>query len=162
MILALTLDAIWSVLEDVKDPEIPAVSVVEMGIVRDVAIEGNRVIVTITPTFSGCPALQVMQEDVISRVRQLGVTEVETRIVLSPPWTTEWITEEARAKLRSVGLAPPPHHTGDLSLALMEMVACPYCGSKNTSVRNTFGPTLCRAIFYCNACQQPFEQFKPL
>jgi len=158
----LTLDAIWTALEDVKDPEIPVVSVVEMGIVREVAVDGDRVVVTMTPTFSGCPALRVMEDDIANRVRALGVTKVEVRIILSPPWSTEWITEKARAKLKSVGLAPPPRHDGDLSLVLMELVACPYCDSKNTSIRNTFGPTLCRAIFYCNACQQPFEQFKPL
>lgn len=158
----ITLDAIWKALDDVKDPEIPVVSVVEMGIVRDVAVDGGRVIVTMTPTFSGCPALRVMEDDIVNQVHALGVAEVGIQIILSPPWSTEWITEEARAKLKSIGLAPPPRHSGDLSLVLMDPVACPYCDSKNTSIRNTFGPTLCRAIFYCNNCQQPFEQFKPL
>jgi ring-1,2-phenylacetyl-CoA epoxidase subunit PaaD len=158
----LTLETIWKALEDVKDPEIPAVSVVEMGIVRDVVVDGDRVVVTMTPTFSGCPALRVMEDDIACRVRALGARDVDVQIVLSPPWSTEWITDEARTKLKSVGLAPPPHHDGDLSLVLMDPVACPYCDSKNTSIRNTFGPTLCRAIFYCNNCRQPFEQFKPM
>lgn len=158
----LTLDAIWAALDDVKDPEIPVVSVVEMGIVRDITLEGERVIVTITPTFSGCPALVAMQEGIETRLRDIGFTEVEVRTVLSPPWTSEWIAEGARAKLREFGLAPPPHHNGDFTLVLLDQVACPYCGSQDTSLRNSFGPTLCRAIFYCNSCQQPFEQFKPL
>jgi ring-1,2-phenylacetyl-CoA epoxidase subunit PaaD len=154
--------AIWAALEDVKDPEIPVVSVVEMGIVRAVAVEGGAVIVTITPTFSGCPALAAMQQGIVERLHQAGVADVEVRTVLSPPWTTEWISEGARQKLRGFGLAPPPHHDGDFTLVLLDQVACPYCGSKDTSLRNSFGPTLCRAIFYCNHCQQPFEQFKPL
>jgi ring-1,2-phenylacetyl-CoA epoxidase subunit PaaD len=158
----LTPETIWAALDDVKDPEIPVVSVVEMGIVRDVIVADGRVTVTITPTFSGCPALHTMQEGILSKVRQLGADQVEIRVVFSPVWTTEWIAEPARDKLRAFGLTPPPRHDGDLSLALLEPVVCPYCGSKNTSIRNSFGPTLCRAILYCNACQQPFEQFKPL
>jgi ring-1,2-phenylacetyl-CoA epoxidase subunit PaaD len=158
----ITVERIWAALDEVKDPEIPVVSVVEMGIVRGVAVEGDVVTVTITPTFSGCPALITMQDDIKARLRQMGVAEPQVRTVLSPPWTTEWIGEEARTKLQSFGLAPPPRHDGDFTLVLLDQVACPYCGSKDTSLRNSFGPTLCRAIFYCNACQQPFEQFKPL
>jgi len=162
MVTSVSPEAVWAALEDVKDPEIPVVSVVEMGIVRDVALDGDAVIVTITPTFSGCPALAAMQAGIIERLTQMGIPRVEVRTVLSPPWTTEWIAEEAREKLRGFGLAPPPRHDGDFSVVLLDQVACPYCGSKDTSLRNSFGPTLCRAIFYCNHCQQPFEQFKPL
>ncbi len=157
-----TPESIWIALDEVKDPEIPVVSVVEMGIVRNVTVEGSKVIVSITPTFSGCPALHAMQEDIASCLNAMGFDSVEIKVVLSPPWSTEWIAEEARAKLESFGLAPPPRHSGDVSLVLMEPVACPYCGSKNTLLRNSFGPTLCRAIYTCNACRQPFEQFKPL
>jgi ring-1,2-phenylacetyl-CoA epoxidase subunit PaaD len=160
--MIISTDSIWSALEDVKDPEIPVVSVVEMGIVRAVTREGERVIVTITPTFSGCPALVAMQQGIEARLHQMGIAQVEIRTVLSPPWTTEWIGDETREKLRQFGLAPPPRHDGDFTLVLLDQVSCPYCGSKDTSLRNSFGPTLCRAIFYCNACQQPFEQFKPL
>jgi ring-1,2-phenylacetyl-CoA epoxidase subunit PaaD len=158
----IALDSLWQALEDVKDPEIPVVSVVEMGIVRDISVEDEQVIVTITPTFSGCPALIAIQDGIKARLRQMGITQPEVRTVLSPPWTTEWISEAARAKLQAFGLAPPPHHGGDFTLVLLDSVACPYCGSQDTSLRNSFGPTLCRAIFYCNHCQQPFEQFKPL
>ncbi len=156
------LEAIWRALEDVKDPEIPVVSVVEMGIVRDVAMAGDTIVVTITPTFSGCPALDAMRQGIAERLLRMGIDRVEVRTVLSPSWTTEWIGEETRAKLKSFGLAPPPRHDGDFTLVLLDQVECPYCGSKDTSLRNSFGPTLCRAIFYCNACRQPFEQFKPL
>lgn len=156
------LEAIWAALDEVKDPEIPAVSVVDMGIVRGVAVEAEQVIVTITPTFSGCPALAAMQEGIVERLSRLGLPLVEVRVVLSPPWTTEWIGEAARAKLKAFGLAPPPRHDSDFTLVLLDPAECPYCGSKDTSLRNGFGPTLCRAIYTCNACNQPFEQFKPL
>ena len=155
-------EAVWAALDEVKDPEIPAVSVVEMGIVRTVEVEAERVVVTITPTFSGCPALAAMQAGIAERLNGLGIGQVDIRIALSPPWTTEWIGEAARAKLKAFGLAPPPRHDGDFTLVLLEPAECPYCGSKDTRLRNSFGPTLCRAIYTCNACNQPFEQFKPL
>ena len=158
----IAVDAVWAALDEVKDPEIPVVSVVEMGIVRAVEVEAERVVVTITPTFSGCPALMAMQEGIVERLNRLGIAQVDIRIALAPPWTTEWIGEAARAKLKAFGLAPPPRHEGDFTLALLEPAECPYCGSKDTRLRNSFGPTLCRAIYTCNSCHQPFEQFKPL
>lgn len=159
---ALALEKIWEVLSEVKDPEIPVVSLVEMGIVRAVAIQGEKVTVRMTPTFSGCPAMQVMQNEVLRRLQEAGAAPVEVEISHSPAWTTEWIAPEAREKLKAFGLAPPPRHNGNISLALLDIVTCPYCGSTDTSLKNSFGPTLCRAIYYCNACRQPFEQFKPL
>ena len=158
----ITTEQVWQALEAVKDPEIPVVSVVEMGIVRQVNVDHDHVRVQMTPTFSGCPALQVMRDEIEAEVRRLGVAEVTVETILSPPWSTDWITEEARQKLRAFGLAPPPRHGGNLAVTFFEVVACPYCDSNNTSVKNTFGSTLCRAIYYCNDCQQPFEQFKAL
>ncbi len=152
--------AIWQALEDVKDPEIPVVSVVEMGIVRDVNVVGTTVQVTITPTFSGCPALHVMREQIAARVRALGVASVIVDTILYPPWSSDWITESARHKLKGFGLAPPLKHGGNVPVTFYEPVACPYCDSENTMVKNTFGSTLCRAIYYCDDCRQPFEQFK--
>jgi ring-1,2-phenylacetyl-CoA epoxidase subunit PaaD len=158
----LTIDQIWQALEDVKDPEIPVVSLVDMGIARDVAIDGERVIVTITPTFAGCPALNVMREDIVERLTRLGAGAVEVRTQLSPPWTTEWIRPEARERMKTIGLAPPPRHQGDVELVFMAVAECPHCGSTTTVRENPFGPTLCRSIHYCHSCHQPFEQFKPL
>lgn len=159
----MNLDAIWQALDEVKDPEIPVVSLVEMGIVRSVESQSDdAVTVTITPTFSGCPALQVMKQDIVERLRQLGYQQVEVKTVLSPAWTTEWISDAAREKMRTFGLAPPPRHDGSFEITLLDTVTCPHCGSTNTTLRNSFGSTLCRMIFYCNNCQQPFEQFKPL
>ncbi len=162
----LTAESIWRALEEVKDPEIPLVSVVEMGIVRDVQVAcgaaGVEVLVKMTPTFSGCPALQVIRDSIAARVRELGAASVEVESVLFPPWTSDWINDAGRAKLKAFGLAPPARHGGRLAITFYEPVACPYCDSYNTTVKNTFGSTLCRAIYYCNACRQPFEQFKPL
>jgi ring-1,2-phenylacetyl-CoA epoxidase subunit PaaD len=163
MMKTLDENTIWQVLEGVPDPEIPVVSLVEMGIVRDLEItDDGSVTVTITPTFSGCPALEVMKKDIVTCLRAKGIASVFVRVILSPPWTTDWITDDARAKLKTFGLAPPPKHGGDFAISLFDPVACPYCGSENTSLRNNWGPTPCRMIFYCNHCQQPFEQFKPL
>jgi ring-1,2-phenylacetyl-CoA epoxidase subunit PaaD len=153
---------IWDALNQVKDPEIPVVSLVEMGIVRDVTVMEDAVTVTITPTFAGCPALQVMKTDIVDALKAIGVQEVTVETVNSPAWTTDWITEEAREKLKAFGLAPPPVHGGNFVMMLMDAVACPYCGSERTVLRNSFGSTPCRMIYYCNHCQQPFEQFKPL
>ena len=157
-----TLNHLWQLLTQIPDPEIPVVSIVEMGIVRDVIVEGGRVRVVMTPTFSGCPALHAIQDAIRERLLAAGAGQVEIEIRLAPAWSTDWITPEARQKLKDFGLAPPPRHGGLLEIALLEVAACPYCDSTNTSLKNSFGPTLCRAIYYCNACQQPFEQFKPL
>jgi len=155
-------DDIWRALDQVKDPEIPPVSLVEMGIVRDVAIANDTVTVVMTPTFSGCPALSTMRHDIESALHALGFARVRVEIQLSPAWSSDWITPAAREKLRQFGLAPPRVHGGDINVMLMDEAVCPYCNSHNTVVKNTFGPTLCRAIYFCNDCKQPFEQFKPI
>jgi ring-1,2-phenylacetyl-CoA epoxidase subunit PaaD len=162
--MKLTVDTLWQALEDVKDPEIPVISVVEMGIVREVALEDDRAVVTMTPTFSGCPALDVMRRDIAARLRALGLAQeaIEVRTILAPPWSSDWISDAGRAKLKAFGLAPPPVHGGSVNVMFFDVVACPYCDGTNTNVRNTFGPTLCRAIYYCRDCQEAFEQFKPI
>lgn len=155
--------AVWAALNEVKDPEIPVVSLVEMGIIREVEIlPQNGVKVTITPTFSGCPALHVMKEDIVTKVRETTGREAQIVIVLHPPWSTDMIQESARDKLKTFGIVPPPVHGGSFAVTLLDVVKCPYCDSERTTLKNSFGPTLCRMIYYCNNCQQPFEQFKPL
>jgi ring-1,2-phenylacetyl-CoA epoxidase subunit PaaD len=159
-----TYEDIWRALEEVKDPEIPVVSLVEMGMVRGVALDAvhGRAIVTMTPTFLGCPALYTMKAEIKERLLRLGVAAVEVRESLSPAWSTDWISEEGRRKLKDFGLSPPPKHGGDEQVLLADTARCPYCDSENTALKNTFGPTLCRAIYVCNDCRQPFEQFKPV
>ncbi len=157
-----TAAAVWRALEEVMDPEIPVVSVVEMGIVRDVALSAEGVAVTMTPTFAGCPALDVMRRDIEAAVRRLGMACV-VHMTLSPPWTTEWISETGREKLRRFGLAPPPRLSGGpATVTFFDPAPCPRCGSTRTHLRNAFGPTLCRMIWYCDDCRDAFEQFKAL
>src|SRR5512140_2087025 len=145
MTTAMTVNQIWSVLNQIKDPEIPVVSLVEMGIARDVQLDGDKVIVTITPTFAGCPAMHYMREQIVEQLKAIGVEQIEVRTSLNPPWTAEWLSDEVRSKIKSIGLAPPPrlNNQPDLEIALMEVVDCPFCGSKNTTLENSFGPTLC-------------------
>jgi ring-1,2-phenylacetyl-CoA epoxidase subunit PaaD len=158
----LTEERIWELLEEVKDPEIPVVSVVEMGIVRAVEIDGDKVTVQMTPTFSGCPALQAIQSDIRQYLLHNGAGQVEVDVILSPAWTSDWISAAARQKLREFGLAPPVPGTGRIALSELETATCPHCGSQDTTLKNSFGPTLCRAIYVCNSCKQPFEQFKSI
>ncbi len=155
---------IWKILDTVMDPEIPVVSLVELGVIREVEVDetSRSVRISLTPTFSACPAFQQMQVDIEDRLRQAGVERIELVVKLAPPWSSDWISPEARQKLKAFGLAPAPLHGGILSPGLLDVIACPFCDSTDTVMKNSFGPTLCRAIFYCNQCQQPFEQFKPL
>ncbi len=157
-------DQIWNILNRITDPEIPVVSLVEMGIARDVQIDGEKVIVTITPTFAGCPAMHYMREQIVEQLRSIGLEQVEVRTSINPPWTSEWLSDETRSKLREFRLAPPPrlNSHGNLELALSEAVACPFCGSINTTLENSFGTTLCKSIHYCHNCHQTFERFKPI
>jgi len=156
---------VWDALHGVADPEIPAVSVVDMGMVAAVEVHGEKATVTILPTFTGCPAIGVIEQDVAGAVRDVeGVGEVEVKITFEPPWTTERITAAGRRKLKEFGLAPPTG-TGPVlitDIGLPKVSTCPFCGSTDTKNENPFGPTPCRALYYCNACRNPFEQFKPV
>ena len=155
-------DHVWAAMGEIMDPEIPVISLVEMGIIREVEIEGATVEVTMTPTFSGCPALLEMEELIEAKVKGMGAESVILHKQLNPPWTSDWITDEGRKKLKAFGLAPPHQHGGNVMVTFFDLVPCPRCDSKNTSLQNSFGSTLCRAIWTCNDCLEPFEQFKPL
>ena len=160
----MTVERVRAILESVKDPEIPVVSVVELGIVRNVSVDGARVTVTITPTYSGCPAMREIEQDIRTALRTAGVTELAVETVHAPAWTTDWIAADAREKLRAYGIAPPgPTEQGGLvTLARRRAeVACPRCGSRDTSLQSEFGSTACKAIHVCNACREPFDEFKP-
>lgn len=151
---------VWSALEAVADPEIPTVSVLEMGMIEAVSVEGVRASVTLLPTFSGCPALHEIRESIAEAVRGAGF-EAEV-LVSRKAWSTDRLSDSAREKMRVIGLASARPHGGNVEWELFSPVPCPFCGSEKTAVENPFGPTLCRAIMYCNACNQPFEKFKPL
>jgi ring-1,2-phenylacetyl-CoA epoxidase subunit PaaD len=160
-------DDVMAILHEVKDPEVPAIDVVELGIVRSAVVEGDRVTVQVTPTYSGCPATKVIEREIEAALRRHGVPEVTVHTVFHPPWTTDWITEEAREKLRVYGIAPPGKAPGG-GLDLVSLggptrtVACPYCGSSNTVRESEFGSTACKSIHSCLSCHQPFEHFKAI
>ncbi|MEM7332968.1 MAG: 1,2-phenylacetyl-CoA epoxidase subunit PaaD [Chloroflexota bacterium] len=158
----ITKETVLTALETVMDPEIPVISLLEMGIIRDVEMGNGRVEVTLTPTFSGCPALVEMETLIHEAIIALDDVEVIVHKQFNPPWTSDWISDEGRQKLKHFGLQPPNRHGGNLVMTFFDVVTCPRCESKNTTLKNSFGSTLCRAIWYCNSCQEPFEQFKPL
>jgi ring-1,2-phenylacetyl-CoA epoxidase subunit PaaD len=157
---------VWAELAAIRDPEIPAIGLVDLGVIGSVTVDERRVEVELLPTFVGCPAIGVMQEQITERVGALALAdEVRVRLSFDPPWTSDRITPEGRERLRSSGFAPP--HIGPepvagnlAELTVLQLAECPYCGSRNTTMENPFGPTLCRAIYHCADCRQPFEQFK--
>jgi ring-1,2-phenylacetyl-CoA epoxidase subunit PaaD len=159
-----TAAEVWSALEEIPDPEIPVISIVDLGVVRDVSVDGGRVHVGLTPTFMGCPALDAMRRSMEERIAELGA-EPDVEVVLDDSWSTDRISAEGRAKLAAAGFAPPtPRGTSAPTLVQLErgLHRCPWCGSTDTRLDNIFGPTPCRSLRYCNACRQPFEQFKTL
>ncbi|GCE28038.1 phenylacetate-CoA oxygenase subunit PaaJ [Dictyobacter alpinus] len=160
-----TEQQIWDALRTVPDPELPAISVVDMGIVRHIEIDNEHTAlrITITPTFAGCPALSQIQTTIRECLLNFAST-VDVVVTMEQPWTSDMLSVEAQEKLRGVGIAPPPKlGRGPLLPMLMQQkLTCPYCGSQQTSLENAFGPTPCRAIAYCANCHQPFEQFKPI
>lgn len=152
--------AVWAALHDVHDPEIPTISVVDLGVVRTVTTEEGSVRVELLPTFVGCPAIEVMRAAVEDRLGEFA-DDVTVEISYAEPWTSDRITDEGRRVLRDSGFAPPARSGTSLSvIPVLPVAQCPYCGSRNTTLENAFGPTLCRAIYHCTDCRQPFEQFK--
>jgi ring-1,2-phenylacetyl-CoA epoxidase subunit PaaD len=159
-----TTEQVWEALAEIPDPEIPVVSLVELGVVRDVTVEGEQVRIEFTPTFLGCPALEVMRDAMAEKVRGLGA-EPDVAVITDDSWSTDRITPAGREKLRSSGFAPPaPRAAGAPTLVQLQSAVfrCPYCGSNDTRLENIFGPTPCRSIRYCSNCRQPFEQFKTI
>ena len=165
----LAANDIWTWLEDVKDPEVPVLSVVELGIVRDVRVDDGSVTVTITPTYSGCPAMLEIEQEIVRALGAHGIDRVRLETVYAPAWTTDWMSEEAKQKLSAYGIAPPSRVAEEPNVVAIQsrrsktdrtVVACPYCGSHETELRSQYGSTACKAIQFCRSCQQPFEEFK--
>jgi ring-1,2-phenylacetyl-CoA epoxidase subunit PaaD len=154
--------AVWNMLRRVPDPEIPVLNVVEMGIVRSVEVKDNNVLVGITPTYSGCPAMDVIGDEIKRILLQNGFAEVSVKYMLSPAWTTDWLTDEAREKLRQYGIAPPEHSTAEKAAlhGAGKTVLCPRCKSAHTHMISNFGSTACKALWQCDDCKEPFDYFK--
>jgi len=156
-----SVQQIWQWLESVPDPEIPVLSVVDLGIVRGVTVAADSVEVEVAPTYSGCPATEVIEKSIVDALVEKGVGNVVLKRVLSPPWTTAWITEEGRYKLREYGIAPPESDSSKSAmLAGMKSIACPRCNETTTTLVSEFGSTPCKASYKCDACLEPFEYFK--
>lgn len=154
---------IWDWLEEVADPEIPVLSVNDLGIIRSVEINDGLCKVTITPTYSGCPAMKRIEDDIVEKLNEKGITNTQVELVLSPAWTTDWITENGRRKLKEYGIAPPEEEV-DKSVLFAKpiIVPCPKCDSANTRMVSQFGSTACKAHYQCNDCLEPFDYFKCL
>jgi ring-1,2-phenylacetyl-CoA epoxidase subunit PaaD len=165
---AATRDEIFEILDGVKDPEVPVLSVVELGIVRDVRVDGEGITVTLTPTYSGCPAMRVIEEDITAALAERGLGPVRIETVYAPAWTTDWLSDDAKRKLEAYGIAPPGQAAHETLVSLTRAPSagggprCPYCHSRDTVVKSEFGSTACKSICFCRACSQPFEMFKAL
>ena len=156
-------DHILSLLSEIPDPEIPVISIIELGVIRDITIIDETTIqLKITPTYSGCPAMKQIEDDVRKKLAENGFTNITIITIYSPPWTTDWITAEAKEKLRKYGIAPPENTTEDKSwlTGKIKSIACPRCKSQNTKLISQFGSTACKALYQCSECLEPFDYFK--
>lgn len=157
-------EQIWDFLREVHDPEIPVLNIVEMGIAREVKRSGRQLTVRITPTYSGCPAMAAIEQEIRRKLSDEGLENFEVVKDFSETWTTDWMTEEARGKLKEYGIAPPGKTSADddflQSLKSSKVVPCPYCDSLETELQSEFGSTACKAQYYCHDCEEPFEHFK--
>ncbi|MBA4502181.1 1,2-phenylacetyl-CoA epoxidase subunit PaaD [Marinobacterium marinum] len=154
---------LWDLLDQVKDPEVPVLSIWDLGILRDVERDGDRIVVTITPTYSGCPAMNTIADDVVAALKASGYDDVAVNTRLSPAWSSEWMSPAGRRKLRNYGIAPPEDaDLDDDGLTPDAHAQCPHCGSRNTRRISEFGSTACKALFQCNDCNEPFDYFKKI
>lgn len=153
---------IFDLLQSIPDPEIPVINIVEMGIVRNVELFDDEVVVKITPTYSGCPAMKAIEDDIVIELNSKGIEKVTVKKIYSPAWTTDWLSEQTKNKLKKYGIAPPEGKAEDEFYhdLITQPVQCPYCNSENTKLTSEFGSTACKSLHYCSQCQQPFEHFK--
>jgi ring-1,2-phenylacetyl-CoA epoxidase subunit PaaD len=162
MLKMINKEEIFSLLSQIPDPEIPVINIKELGVLRKVEVKGDEVIIDITPTYSGCPAMKMIEDDIVAKLKEAGITKVKVNMVYSPAWTTDWLTEEAKEKLRKYGIAPPEHSTIDKSsiTGKPKNLKCPRCGSSHVEMVSQFGSTACKALYKCLDCLEPFDYFK--
>lgn len=158
----LTKEHILDALSEIPDPEIPVISIVELGVVRDLIINNNNIEVIMTPTYSGCPAMKQMEDDVRKKLLEIGFDSVQVTTTYNPAWTTDWLNDAAKLKLQKYGIAPPEESTTDKSFLTNKpkFITCPRCKSKNTVMVSQFGSTACKALYKCNECLEAFDYFK--
>ena len=160
MVTATTAERAREVAASVCDPEVPVLTIADLGVLRDVAVDGERVTVTITPTYSGCPAVDAIRDDIILALTDAGFDDVDVKLTLSPAWTTDWMTDAGKRKLTEYGIAPPTGRAAAGPIRLALAVKCPRCGSLDTREVARFGSTACKALYECRACLEPFDHFK--
>ncbi|MCZ8355702.1 MAG: phenylacetate-CoA oxygenase subunit PaaJ [Cyclobacteriaceae bacterium] len=160
--MEIDIEKVWKILEEVKDPEIPVLSLVDLGVITKVENQNQNLYIEITPTFVGCPALDFMKQEVEEKLNQHGFIKHEVKVSFEKPWNSDKISEKGKQALKQFGLAPPISAELFTDISVLEHVICPRCNNNNTELKNPFGPTLCRSIHYCNDCKEAFEQFKPL
>ena len=155
-------DEIFKLLSEIPDPEIPVINIIELGILREVKFVDEVCVVVITPTYTGCPAMKVIEDDIRIKLKEIGIDKVKVELVLTPAWTTDWISDAAKEKLRAYGIAPPDHSSVDKNVLLGKNrdLKCPQCGSKHTEMISQFGSTACKALYRCLDCKEPFDYFK--
>ena len=158
----ITTKKVYEWLEEVKDPEIPVLSLIDLGVITGVTVHGGGVLIEMTPTFVGCPALDMMQSEIRDVLSKNGAAKIDIVVSYKTPWTSDKISKKGKKALKDFGLSPPPARQLFSDLDVLERANCPRCGSSNTELKNTFGATLCRALYYCGDCKEAFEQFKPL
>jgi len=157
-----TTDEVWAILNKIPDPEIPVISIVELGVVKDLSINGSVILVTITPTYTGCPATKFFENDITEAMKKAGFQEIKITYKYNPAWTTDWMSDESKEKLRVYGIAPPEGKTSDKNFLLGKdpNVGCPQCKSKNTKMISQFGSTACKSLYQCKDCLETFDYFK--
>ena len=158
----ISIKQVYEWLEEVKDPEIPVLSLVDLGVITEVTLDEDAVSVELTPTFAGCPAMEVMKNEVIEKLKSKGIKKVSATISFRVPWSSEFISEKGKKALKQYGFAPPPSNKIFTDLEILENAICPRCDGTHTEMKSPFGPTLCRSLYYCLDCKEAFEQFKPL
>ncbi len=160
--LKMTTKEVRTLLSQIPDPEIPVITIEELGILRDVNFLNDECVITITPTYSGCPAMKAIEQDIIALLKENGIEKVNVKSVFSPAWTTDWLSEAAKDKLRQYGISPPDKTTSDKSVltGIQKTVKCPQCNSENTELVSQFGSTACKALYKCKDCLEPFDLFK--
>lgn len=159
-----TKEEITNLISEIPDPEIPVITIADLGILREVQWDGTNCKITITPTYTGCPAMKMIEDDIKAKLKNIGINNVTVELVYSPVWTTDWINDNAKEKLRIYGIAPPHHTSVDKKILLGKerSVECPHCGSSTTVMVSQFGSTACKALYRCDSCKEPFDYFKCL